>query len=396
MGLSTAAATGVIVVALLISFSTIFIQLSRTLQDVKEEAVESSEELLEEGQTKFLIKSISYNRTSNNTTVKLRNTGSTVLNTNELNVLNEGEVIPCNNISYSVSGNDGDMWSPDSYLEITLKNINLDYEEESSGIKSKIDVGSPIPESLTKNAYYTYIQDNGDILIYDHDNNFIDNVSDGELTNAEDISSSSTNLYAIDGSDHVDRFDLTADKGTKLISGGGELTKPKSISVTDENPDDYIYILDDNKHIDKYDLDGNYISTPVSGLDGAIDVYVTDHIYIVNSTAGVIEKFDLDGTNPTTIIDDEELNSPTNITVSDKDFKNEYIYIIDSEKHIDVFSADGTFVDTIEDGLSNDLAGIDIGGELQVGNGLNGWNRISIGCQIKVVDENGVPVYGTI
>lgn len=397
MGFSVAGSSGVIFLALLVCFSTVFIQLDQSIQDIKEEVDISAGKLVDEGLTKYHINTILYNRSSNQVVLELKNVGSTVLNTTKLDILINGDMVPDENISIVKREGDGNFWPPGSTIKIYLEYTDFKYDEAlNNRVEEKIDTNSPFVECLSTNSYYTYVVDGGDVLIYDHNNNFLRTVSGGEINQATDASSTYSHIYVIDGNDHIDRFDYKGVNGAQLIANGGELVSPKSISVTDENDNGRIYVLDENSHIDRFDLDGNYLDTPISGLIGATDIYVTDHIYIVNKSAGKIERFDLDGNNQTDIIDHPELASPSNITVSDADLNKSYIYVIDSTNHIDTFSISGVFIGSIESEMGNNLSGIDVAGDLQIGNGLNGWFRISTGVQVKIVDENGIPDYETI
>ncbi|MFO8110773.1 MAG: hypothetical protein R6U17_09705 [Thermoplasmata archaeon] len=390
MGFSVVGASGVMFVALMIAVSGVFIQLNNTLNNIADESEKRYERIIEQGHTGFSIRYSLYNRTNSTIILELENTGSNVLETQNLNILVGGELFPDTNISFEVNGNNGNMWPPGEHLTIQLKQDRLPfYDSIPERVGAKIQAGWPTPVSLSTNGYYTYVADDGDVKIYDYRDNLIKTVSEG-ISEARYVSSTLNYTYAVDDHESVLRFDSIGEDLTTLITSGSELVSPRALSVTETNEVNYIYILDNNENISRYDLDGNYVDTPIIGLNSS-DIYVTDHIYIVNNTSDTIDHYDLDGTNFTTMIDHMELTNPTNITVSDR-----YIYIIDNREHIDVFTLDGSHVDTIYDELGDELAGIDVAGGIQVGNGANGWFRLRLGLNIKVVAENGISAYVTM
>lgn len=390
MGFSVVSASGVMFVALMIAVSGVFIQLNNTLNNITEEAEKRYEHIMDKGHTEINILYSLYDRTNSTMILKLENTGSKVLETQQLNILVGGQVLHDANITSKVSGNQGNMWPPGEFLTVQIKQDQLPfYESIPERVGAKVQTGWPEPESLSTNGYFTYVVSKGDVLIYDHRDNLIKTLSDG-VSRARYVSSTLNHTYAIDDHNSVLRFDPRGEELTTLITSGSELVSPRALSVTEAHHVNYIYILDNNEFVHRYDLDGNYVDTPITGSNST-DIYVTDHIYLVNNTSNTIDRYDLDGTNFTTIVDHVELNQPTNITVSDR-----YIFIIDNREHVHVFTLGGTYVSTMYDQLGDELSGIDVAGGIQVGNGNNGWSRLNLGLSTKVVTENGVSAYVTM
>ncbi len=403
MGFSVAGSSGIIFVALIVTFSVLSGAFYSSMESFETQIQNSSERRISRQQTDIKIQSVLYNRTNNETVIEVKNTGSTVLNATKSDVMLDGKIIDPENVSYDLLESKGYHWPPEEDLKIRLKNIDLEFKSNiSERIKIKISKGIVRPGPISTNSNYTYViedgnvEDRGNISVYDHKNNLINTIDGGVLDNATDVSSNYSNLFAIDNQNHIDKFNLKGKNGVKFIANGGELTSPRAISVTDENSQDYIYVLDGNDHVDRYNLDGSYHDTAVTNLDGAIDIYVSDHIYIVNKTSNSVERYALNGSTHTDLISGGKLSSPTNITVSDQNFTEPRIYVVDSRSHIDVFDTDGNFVQTIEDELGSRLGGIDVAGSLVIGNGLNGWFRLNLGPKLKLVLENGITDYERI
>ncbi len=402
MGFSVAGSGGIIFVALIVTFSALSGAFYSSMENFETEINDSSERKIYRQQTDIEIKSVMYNRTNNQTVIKVKNTGSTVLNATKSDVVLDGEIINSENITFDNEEYEGYHWPPEEDLKIRLNDVDLDFiPTVSERVGNKVTKGITLPGSISSNSNYTYViedgdvDDRGNISIYDYKNNLINTISGGILDKATDLSSNYQNLFVIDNQNHVDKFDLEGGGGVEHITNG-ELTSPKAISVTDENTQDYIYILDDNSHVDRFNLNGSYHDTPVTNLDGVIDIYVTDHIYLVNETSNSVERYSLDGTTHSTLISGGELSDPSNITVSDQNFASPRIYVVDSSSHVDVFDTDGTFIKTIEEEMGSQLGGIDVAGKIFIGNGLNGWFRLNLGPKLKVVLENGIADYERI
>ncbi|MFW6375993.1 MAG: hypothetical protein ACOCZJ_02410 [Thermoplasmatota archaeon] len=396
MGFSVAGAGGIVFVALIVAASIMSGVVFTSLEDIEESAETNVDDWVRKGQTTFTIQNILYNRTNNELTITVKNTGATVLNASKIDILKNGEMVNKNNINVDVVNKDGNRWPPEENIKISIDDADLKfYQSISERVDEKLRTGISNPGSISTNSNYTYIVDGENVVIYDYHNTYKKELSDGLIDDAVDLTSTYRNLYVLDNYTDIDRYDEVGNNGVNFIPEGGENSNPKSISVTDENTNNHLYVLDNNTHIDKYDLDGTFNETVVTDLQGAIDLYVTDHIHVINSTFNSIERYTLDGSSHTTLTHGGELADPTNITVSDQNFASQYIYIVDSNDHIDVYDTDGNFVTTIEEQMGSNLKGLDIAGRLYVSNGLNGVYRFNIGTKIKVVLENAIADYKT-
>jgi len=396
MGFSVAGAGGIVFVALIVAASIMSGVVFKSMEDLEESAQDNVDDWVQKGQTTFTIQNVLYNRTNNKLTISVRNTGATVLDASKINLLKNGEMIDDENMDINIINKKGNHWPPEENLRITINNADLEfYKSVSNRVDKKLRTGISYPGAVTSNANYTYIIDSKNIVIYDYYDTYKKELSNGILDNPVDLSSTYRKLYVLDNQTHIDRYDIDGTDGENFISTGGQISKPKAVSVTDGNTDDHLYVLDNNDHIDKYDLDGTFNETVVNDLEGAVDIYVTDNIYVVNDTSSSIERYSLDGTSHTTLISDGNLTNPTNLTVTDQNFTSQYIYIIDSNDHVDVYDKNGNFITTIEEQMGSNLKGIDIAGRLYVSNGLNGLYRLNIGTKIKVVLENAIADYKT-
>ncbi len=397
MGFSVAGAGGIVFVALIVAASIMSGVVFSSLEDIEDSAESNVDDWVRKGQTTFTIQDILYNRTNNKLTITVRNTGATVLNASKIDLLKNGEMVSKSKINVEVVNKDGYHWPPQENIKISINDADLEFYQSISGrVDAELRTGISNPGSISTNSNYTYIVDDGNVVIYDYHETYKKELSDGIIDEAVDLTSTYRNLYVLDNYTNIDRYDREGNNGENLIpESSSENSNPKAISVTDENTDDHLYVLDNNTHVDKWDLDGTFIETVVTGLQGAIDLYVTDYIYVVNSTSNSIDRYRLDGSSHTNLISDSELSNPTNITVSDQNFASQYVYVIDSNDHIDVYHTNGDFVTTIEEQMGSNLKGIDVAGRLYVSNGLNGVYRLNIGTKIKVVLENAIADYKT-
>ncbi len=84
------------------------------------------------------------------------------------------------------------------------------------------------------------------------------------------------------------------------------------------------------------------------------------------------------------------LSTPTDISVSAPGLDDRHLYIADGGQEILVFGEDGTYQDSVDDGLSDAVRGVDATGKIYVSDGANGLVIENLGTSIKVVTENGV------
>ncbi len=403
MGFSVAGASGIVFIALIVAFSVVTGVIYKSMESFDESTEADMESQIERRSTEFTIKNIIYNRTNNRTVLKLRNTGSTVVNMTKTEVLLDGHLIDEGKISYDLVDKEGHLWAPEENIRVIVEGLDIDFRDKSDyRIDVRVSKDLSAPESLSTNSDYTYLIQEGNLKIYDHDQNLIKTVSGGEMTRARDVASTFEHVYVLDDHDHVDRYDEKGSNSTVLIPSGGSLSSPSSIAVTDENTNDYIYMVGmtgGNYHVDRYALNGTRIGRLLTTSDRIIDIYVTDHVYAVLETGSgrEIHRWGLDGTGGTTLISSGGHNTrPTNITVEDQNFSDPYIYVVDSNSHIDVYNETGVFQRNISSGLGSNLWGIDVAGKVQVSNGANGYYILNKGAKIKVVLENAISEYETI
>ncbi len=403
MGFSIAGSGGIVFVALIVTFSILSGAFYSSLESFEVNLNEDTERRLSKHQTDIEIKSIRYSRSENTTIMEVKNTGSTTLNATHSNIILDGNVIASHNISYNIIERKGYHWSPNELLEIRIEDVDLDFRDDIvDRVESKVRHGLEFPGAISSNSDYTYLVEEGDvdqkgsILIYDYKDNLVNQItSDTLLERANDVSATFESLYAIDEQSRVIEFDIEGEEGEVLISEDDEeLDSPRAISVTEENPENYIYLLDNETEVHRYHLNGTYKDTIITDLEEAIDLYVTDHVYLVNRTGNTIDRYDLTGNEETILIDN--LETPTNLTVSDQYFEDPLIYVVDENSHIRVFDDEGVHITNITEELGNNLWGIDVHGRISISNGFNGWYRLYLGSEIKIVLQNGITEYEMI
>ncbi len=405
MGLSIAGSGAIIFVAFIVALASWSGAFFRTIETFDTDLGESVDTRISKQQTAVEILSVNYQRAKNQTLIEVRNIGSETLNSTKSNIMVDGFVVPNDNISYDVFNREGFHWPPQAVLEIRLHDVDLEIKEDiSNRVELKVDRGITIPGSINSNSYYTYVieeaevDQKGDVVIYDQRSNLIHRISTEEeqLHRATDLSSTDDNLFVIDDNARVLEYNILGENEVIFIEDEESLSVPHAISVTEENPENYVYILDNNTDIHRYHFNGTYHDTPVSGLEGAIDLYVTDHIFVVNSTGGTIDRYSLNGTQIDEPFIDDNLENPTNISVSDQYFENPYIYVVDEKSRIEVFDTEGVHKMTIDDQLGSNIGGIDINGKIYVSNGFNGWFSLYLGQNIKLTLQNGISEYEII
>ncbi|MFW6176379.1 MAG: hypothetical protein ACOC40_01630, partial [Thermoplasmatota archaeon] len=225
MGFSVAGAGGIIFVALIVAASIMSGVVFTSMENLEESAEGNVDDWVKKGQTTFTTQNILYNRTSNKLTITVKNTGSTVLDASKVNLLKNGGMVSSDKVNVSVVNKDGNHWSPEENVKITIDDADLEFYSSISGrVDEKLRTGISNPSSISTNTNYTYIVDNESIVIYDHYGTYKKEITDGILDDPVDLSATYNKLYVLDNYSDIDRFDIEGNNGENLISTGGTLS----------------------------------------------------------------------------------------------------------------------------------------------------------------------------
>jgi archaellum component FlaF (FlaF/FlaG flagellin family) len=388
MGFSTAVMMAILFTSVIFLFATFYhvVNLSFdeywTVFDEKRDRDESYDA------TELAITLVQYDKFTNNLTVVVQNAGDTTLNPNYINVLIDGEPVPDVRVNTTVRGVNTSIWLPTENLLINITSADLVYDPDiDPRIQSIISTSLTLPENISVGANRIYIVDGKThIDVFTRYGSFVTTILDAVVTAPWDLAVGAEYLYVINGTNSVYRFNLDGSGRTPLIPNS-ELQMPTAIAVTPQ----FIYIVNNTNSIYRFNLDGSGKTelVPESSNYVPTDIYVTDYIYIINNSQSIV-RFDLNGQNPVELIPNGgPLLNPNSIAVSDEDFTNQYIYIIDDANHLDVYEIDGTYNSTISDGLSSNLYGVDVQGRIYITDQSNGLVIMNIGTSLKITVENG-------
>ncbi|AEA47477.1 flagellin [Archaeoglobus veneficus] len=123
MGLSTSAASVVLLVAIVISASVLFNTISATQDIVRRAQVEKGELEYEQLHTHMVILNVTY--LSGNLTITAKNDGSEEILVDEMEILLDGQIYTQNITSFTVNGVEVDVWLPGETAEI---NVTVSYQ----------------------------------------------------------------------------------------------------------------------------------------------------------------------------------------------------------------------------------------------------------------------------
>ncbi|WP_254839793.1 hypothetical protein [Natronomonas marina] len=118
MGFSVSGATVVVLVGLLVSTATLYPTLDRSRELQREATDDRAERLLDRQNTAISVENATYNRTSDELTVTLKNDGTTTLSTTRTDLLADG--VYRDGATTAVAGDPGrEAWTPAETLTFT-------------------------------------------------------------------------------------------------------------------------------------------------------------------------------------------------------------------------------------------------------------------------------------
>lgn len=129
-GLSVSAAAAIIFTGFLFVFSVLFIAITNNINLVSEGMEKQQENLIDKEQTKVQITNTTYNNITLTLTIKAKNVGGIVLDSDKIDVLVDGVLYTDSIFSKSINGVSRRTWAPGETLV-----IKLSYPTEPSRIK---------------------------------------------------------------------------------------------------------------------------------------------------------------------------------------------------------------------------------------------------------------------
>jgi len=338
-----------------------------------------------------------YDRADNTLTLHVVNNGDSVLDPGQLDVLLDGLIVDEAGRTWEIAGKTGELWCPGDTLVYTIAGADLSYSPSiTSRLLYSTDKMLASPGAMTVVGNRVYVIDGSDhIDVFDLNGTFVLTIGDAGMTAPGDISGAGGFLYVLDGGAEVDRYDIANGTYQDGYINNANMTTPVAIHVSGENAENYVYIVDDQGggHIDRCGLDGTpydngFIDS--ASLSGPEDVCVTDYIYVLDGDH--VDRFELDGTGGTEIVAaGGQLSDPKSISVADQNFSRPRMFIVDgsARDHIDVYDVDGTFNSTIDQGLSANVTAAETAGDIFVSDANNGLAKLALGTRLKVVTGTG-------
>ncbi len=127
MGYSTAAATSIIIVGLILSMASLYSSTNQSLERVSKAMQDRTERSQEDIHGQIEINNVDYNSSRTNLTINATNKGDTVFkvknNNKTINVLLDGVLyseVGGTISNYSIDGESSDLWRPETTLIISM------------------------------------------------------------------------------------------------------------------------------------------------------------------------------------------------------------------------------------------------------------------------------------
>lgn len=410
MGFSIAASAVIFFSGFLLMLMIFQSSIDTSIDNIKDAYSGKQEFDINQKNTEINIVFERYNRFNDTLIIDVENTGETTLDIRYINLLLNGNIITQNDFDCSLDSSGSHNWLPADKIRIEIENPNIQFKPD---LDSRLDcrvsnVQLTSPKKIVVRDRI-YIIDNYDhVDVFDINGTYLNSIpSSSELIKPIDISVTSEFIYVLDQngtSGHLDRFflNLTPDSNNPIIASG-MCESPEDVYITDSELDRYIYINDNNSHVDRFDLDGSNPTLMISEskVGSIIDIYVTDKIYILETNVtSQVNRFNLSvNSDPLKVIENIELTDPIEFAISDENFETGKIYIIDNltgSKHIDVFdignsTTNYSYNSTISNLFSVNICSLDVCGEIYI---IDFGNielvKLQVGSYIKIITENGI------
>ena len=391
MGFSVSATMAIFFAAFLTLFSFLYASVNDAFDAVEGSLETKLDDMSDRASTSIDFVNARYYPDDNTLEVMVRNSGGTSLEANATELLIDGLLSA--SVTYEVNGLATDLWLPTDLLIIRLVDPNIDFR---SGVDARAFANTGVrlasPTSLSVGDE-VYVLDGTSIDVFTLEGAFDFTITDAtHLANPSDVKVYGDYLYVLDNGTHVDRFSTEGVWTDEFVANPANTPAPGSMALDGS----YMYLVDGQNHVDRYDLStGAFVDilVPNGGtMTSPTDICAGAYLFVTDYASGAyhIDRYALDGTGGSEIITGSALSVPTDISVSAPGLDDRHLYIADGGREILVFGEDGTYQDSVEDGLSDAVRGVDATGKIYVSDGANGLVIENLGASIKVVTENGV------
>ena len=392
MGFSVSATMAIFFATFLLFFVMLYEAVDSSFSSISEDLNQKYDDAFEKTQITFQLIEVKYDNEANILSVQIKNTGSITLDKRETNALLDGRLIDSGNISTRVIGaSTSYYWHPNDALEINVTAPDLAY---IAAIADRRVFSTDTSLSNAGNvsiADQIFVIDGVSIDVFDLDGTYKRTITDGtNLISPSDVKVQGNYAYVLDQYSHIDRFTKSGSWVDQLVNDATNTSNPRAFAV-DSN---YIYIIDNNDHVDRYTLAGTFVDVVIANggtMSSPQDICVSDKIYVIDYSSGSyhVDSYALNGTGGSQLIASAQLSVPRDISVSDKDLSDKFIYITNNTREIAVFNSTGFPVEKIAAGLSNSVRGVDVTGRIFVTDEANGLICEHLGTGIKLVFDRG-------
>jgi archaellum component FlaF (FlaF/FlaG flagellin family) len=377
--------------AFLTLFSFLYSSVNDAFDTVTGSFEDKYDDMSDRASTSFDFIDARYFKDDNRLDIRLRNSGGTALECNETELLVGGMLV--SSATFAVDGGTSELWLPTDIMTISLDDPNLTFE---TGLDAREFASNDARLTTPKNISVgdeVYVIDGDEIDVFTLEGAFDYTISDPtNIVAPSDVKAYGDYLYVLDNGTHVDRFTPTGSWVDAFIADATNTPAPTAISVDE----DYIYVLDGQNHLDRYDLStGAFVDCLIANggtMTAPVDVSVGAYVFVMDTSTGAyhIDRYALDGSGGQQIVGPYMLAAPTDLAASPAGLDTRFLYVANNSDEVLVFDEDGDYQDSVSEGLSDDVWGVDATGKIYVSDGANGLVIENLGTSMKVVTENGV------
>ncbi len=391
MGFSVSATMAIFFAAFLTLFSFLYSSVNDAFDTVTGSFEDKYEDMSDKASTSFDFIDARYFKDDNRIDIRLRNSGGTSLECNETELLVDGLLV--GSATFAVDGATSDLWLPTDVMTISLDDPNITFEADIDAREfAANDARLTTPRNMSVGDE-VYIIDGTDIDVFTLEGAFDFTITDEtNLVTPSDVKAYGDYLYVLDNGTHIDRFTSAGAWVDAFVNDATNTPAPASIAVDA----DYIYIVDGQSHVDRYDLStGAFVDCLIANggtMTAPVDISVGAYIFVMDSSTGTyhVDRYALDGSGGQQIVGSTMLSAPTDLATSASGLDRRFLYVANNSEEVLVFDEDGNYQDSVSDGLSDDVWGVEATGKIYVSDGANGLVIENLGTSIKVVTENGV------
>lgn len=391
MGFSVSATMAIFFAAFLTLFSFLYSSVNDAFDTVTGSFEDKYDDMSDKASTSFDVIDARYFKDENRLDIRLLNTGGTSLVCNDTELLVDG--LLAGSATFSVDGGTTDLWLPTDVMTISLDDPDISFEADLVAREFESNDACLASASNMSVGSEVYIIDGAEIDVFTLEGAFDFTISDPtNLVAPSDIKAFGDYLYVLDNGTHVDRFTTAGAWVDVFIDDATNTPSPGAIAVDAS----YTYIVDGQDHVDRFDAStGAFVDCLIANggtMNAPADISVGAYVFIIDTSSGTyhLDRYALDGSGGMEIVGSGSLTAPTDLAASPAGLDSRSLYVANGGDEILVFGEDGSYQDSVSDGLSDDVRGVDATGKIYVSDGANGLVIENLGTSMKVVTENGV------